>query len=99
MGLKCLVPYENRLPSLTTVIIPDGVDGKKVTTHMREVYNIEIGNGLGQLAGKCWRVGLMGYNSRLENVVALVTALREALAAQGHNCPAPSLVAARASKL
>eukprot|EP00736_Rhodelphis_marinus_P006868 Rmarinus@m.23486 len=85
MGLKCHVPRENRLPTLTTVCIPEGVDGKQVCVYLRTKYNIEIGGGLGSLAGKVWRVGLMGYNARSDVVVTLLSALREALSVQGYN--------------
>lgn len=83
LGLECLVAKEYRLPSLTTVKVPDGVDPKAVTKHLVDKYEIEIGNGLGDLAGKVWRVGLMGYNSRMEVVCTLLGALKDALAQQG----------------
>lgn len=80
MGLECHVPHENRLPSLTTVKVPDSIDSKAVARFLLTHYNIEIAAGLGQLAGKVWRVGLMGFNSRAENVLTLLGALEEALA-------------------
>ncbi len=79
LGLKCHVKKEVRLPSLTTVRIPENVDGKKVTQFLLSEFNIEMAGGLGQLAGKVWRIGLMGYNSRKENVALLLHALKEAL--------------------
>ncbi len=79
LGLQCHVPKSLRLPSLTTVRIPEGVDGKKVAQFLLSEFNIEIAGGLGQLAGKVWRIGLMGYNSRKENVALLLHALKEAL--------------------
>lgn len=79
LGLECQVDHEIRLPSLTTVRIPNGVDGKAVQQRLLKDYNIEIAGGLGELAGKVWRVGLMGYNSRRENVVTLLGALRRVL--------------------
>ncbi len=85
LGLKCQVEAQYRLPSLTTVCIPEGVDGKAVTRHLLADYNIEIGNGLGELAGKAWRVGLMGFNSRPENVTLLLTALKESLAKENYH--------------
>ena len=84
IGLECHVAWEHRLPTLTTVKIPDGVDGGKVVTFVRENYNIEIAGGLGALAGKVWRIGLMGYNSRKENAALVCAALRDALDAQGY---------------
>eukprot|EP00177_Eucheuma_denticulatum_P003080 GFKZ01005553.1.p1 GENE.GFKZ01005553.1~~GFKZ01005553.1.p1 ORF type:complete len:402 (+),score=37.50 GFKZ01005553.1:220-1425(+) len=84
LGLECLVSKEHRLPSLTTVKVPDGVDPKAVTKHFLEKYEIEIGNGLGDLAGKVWRIGLMGYNSRMDVVCTLLAAFKEALDIQGY---------------
>ena len=80
LGLSCHVEPEYRLPSLTTVRVPEGVDAKAVAGFLLSEYNIEIAGGLGELAGKVWRVGLMGFNSRPENVLLLLSALREALA-------------------
>jgi alanine-glyoxylate transaminase/serine-glyoxylate transaminase/serine-pyruvate transaminase len=79
MGLSCHVEREYRLPSLTTVRIPEEVDGKTVARRLLTEYNIEIAAGLGELAGKVWRVGLMGYNSRRENVTLLLAALGKVL--------------------
>ena len=79
LGLSCHVTPEHRLHSLTTVRVPDGVDPKAVTSRLLNEYNIEIANGLGQLAGKVWRVGLMGFNSRRENVLTLLAALKAVL--------------------
>lgn len=76
IGLECHVEKEYRLPSLTTVRIPEGVDGKAVTTRLLNEFNIEVAGGLGELGGKVWRVGLMGHNSRSENVYRLLDALR-----------------------
>lgn len=76
IGLKMHVAKEYRLPTLTTVCIPDGVDGKAVAKQLLLEHNIEVGGGLGELAGKVWRVGLMGFNSRPENVDRLVEALK-----------------------
>jgi alanine-glyoxylate transaminase / serine-glyoxylate transaminase / serine-pyruvate transaminase len=81
LGIECLVYKEYRLPSLTTARVPDGVDPKAVAQYLLQHYNIEIAGGLGQLAGKVWRIGLMGFNSRPENVLLLLTALEKALEA------------------
>lgn len=80
LGLQCHVNRDYRLPSLTTVRVPDGVDPGAVATTLREDYNIEIAGGLGELSGQVWRVGLMGYNSRPENVYRLLDALGRTLA-------------------
>ena len=79
IGLSLHVEREFRLPTLTTVRVPEGVDAKAFSRKLLDEYNIEIGNGLGELAGKVWRVGLMGYNSRKESVDKLVEAMREIL--------------------
>jgi alanine-glyoxylate transaminase / serine-glyoxylate transaminase / serine-pyruvate transaminase len=79
IGLKMHVEPQYRLPTLTTVCIPDGVDGQAVAKQLLTEHNIEIGGGLGELAGKVWRVGLMGYNSRPESVDRLVSALKQVL--------------------
>ena len=79
IGLEPYVKDEIRLPSLITVTVPDGVDARKVTAALLNDYNIEIGNGLGELAGKVWRIGLMGFNSRPENVALVTTAMDKIL--------------------
>ncbi|MEB3296206.1 MAG: alanine--glyoxylate aminotransferase family protein [Cyanobacteriota bacterium] len=72
LGLELHAPEPLRLPTLTTVRIPPGVDGKAFTLHLLNNHGIEVGGGLGDLAGKVWRIGLMGYNSRPENVDTLL---------------------------
>jgi alanine-glyoxylate transaminase / serine-glyoxylate transaminase / serine-pyruvate transaminase len=79
LGLKLHVQKEFRLPTLTTVCIPEGVDGKALSGRLLNEFNIEVGGGLGELAGKVWRVGLMGFNSRKEPVDRLLDALRQLL--------------------
>ncbi len=75
LGLTLHVQREFRLPTLTTVCIPEGVDGKAIARQLLNEHNIEIGGGLGELAGKVWRVGLMGFNSRQESVDKFLDAL------------------------
>jgi alanine-glyoxylate transaminase / serine-glyoxylate transaminase / serine-pyruvate transaminase len=79
IGLKMHVEQQYRLPTLTTVCIPEGVDGKAVAKQLLLEHNIEIGGGLGELAGRVWRVGLMGYNSRQDNVDKLIAALKQVI--------------------
>ncbi|OYD96490.1 alanine--glyoxylate aminotransferase [Nostoc sp. 'Peltigera membranacea cyanobiont' 210A] len=79
LGLSMHVEQEYRLPTLTTVRIPEGVDGKAIARQLLNEHNIEIGGGLGELAGLVWRVGLMGFNSRKESVDQLLAALRQVL--------------------
>jgi len=83
IGLQPHVEYEHRLPTLTTVKIPEGVDGGAVVKHCLKNYNIEIAGGLGELNGVVWRIGFMGYNSRKENVMTLLAAFKTALKEQG----------------
>jgi alanine-glyoxylate transaminase / serine-glyoxylate transaminase / serine-pyruvate transaminase len=79
LGLSLHVAPEFRLPTLTTVCIPDGVDDLMVRQRLLNEYNIEISGGLGELKGKVWRIGLMGYSSRPEMVQLLLGALRTIL--------------------
>ncbi|MGB3292804.1 MAG: alanine--glyoxylate aminotransferase family protein [Phormidesmis sp.] len=79
MGLTCHVPTEYRLPTLTTVRVPDGVDAKAVTSRLIDEHNLELGGGLGDLAGKVWRVGLMGYNAEKKNVDTFLAALKQVI--------------------
>lgn len=79
MGLTLHVPLEYRLPSLTTVRVPDGVDDMNVRSRLLNEFNIEIAGGLGDLKGKIWRIGLMGFSSRYENVVMVLSALKRIL--------------------
>ena len=72
LGLEMHVSEELRLPTLTTVRIPSDVDGKAFSSHLLNTHGIEVGGGLGVLAGKIWRIGLMGYNSTPENVDRLL---------------------------
>jgi len=67
---------------LNTVWIPEGIDDAAVRSRLLNEYNLEIGAGLGDLAGKVWRIGLMGYSARKENVVLATAALKEVLASQ-----------------
>ena len=79
MGLTLHVAPEHRIPSLTTVRVPEGVDEAQVRTRLREDYGIEIGAGLGPLKGKVFRIGLMGHGSQKANVTLLLAALADLL--------------------
>lgn len=79
LDLALHVPPEYRLPTLTTVRVPAGIDEAAIRRDLLTRYNIEVGAGLGELKGQVWRVGLMGYSSREENVLLLLAALRELL--------------------
>ena len=80
MGLSFVVDEAHRLPQLNAVSIPEGVDDAAVRTRLLEEHHLEIGAGLGELAGKVWRIGLMGYSSRIENVTQCLGALDAVLA-------------------
>ncbi len=79
LGLEPHVPRDIRLPTLTTVRVPKGVDEAEVRARLLKEYNIEIAGGLGELKGQVWRIGLMGHSSSRENVTLLLAALRECL--------------------
>jgi len=81
LGLELHVEEALRLPTLTTVRIPEGVDGKAFSRHLLDRFGIEVGGGLGTLAGKVWRIGLMGYNSTPENVDRLLALFESELPA------------------
>ncbi|WP_246480027.1 pyridoxal-phosphate-dependent aminotransferase family protein [Motiliproteus sediminis] len=83
MGLSLLVEPEYRLPQLNTVVVPDGVDEAAVRSQLLNRNSIEIGAGLGSLAGKVWRIGQMGHASNPRNILHCLGALESALAAQG----------------
>ena len=83
LGLDFLVPASERLMTLNTVRIPAGVDDAAVRTDLREKSNIEIGGGMGPLAGKIWRIGLMGAGATADHVDVLVSGLGAALKRAG----------------
>ena len=92
LGLELHVPLELRLPTLTTVRIPEGVDGKAFTQHLLNRHGIEVGGGLGALAGKVWRIGLMGFNSTPENVATLLNLFETELPAFRSTAPVEAAV-------
>jgi alanine-glyoxylate transaminase / serine-glyoxylate transaminase / serine-pyruvate transaminase len=97
MGLAMAVAAEHRLPQLNSVLIPEGVDDAALRTSLLQEFGLEIGAGLGALAGKTWRIGLMGFASSERNVVYCLNALEAILAQQGANVNAgKALPAARA---
>jgi len=79
MGLRLVVGEQDRLPQLNAVAIPDGVDDDAVRRRLLEEFSLEIGAGLGALAGKVWRIGLMGHSSNARNVVLCLGALEAVL--------------------
>ncbi len=96
MGLSMVVAPEDRLPMLNTINIPDGADDKVVRGALLKDFGIEIGGGLGDFAGKAWRVGLMGEACCRRNVTLFLSALETILKAEGVAINAGSLQAAAA---
>jgi alanine-glyoxylate transaminase/serine-glyoxylate transaminase/serine-pyruvate transaminase len=84
LGLTLLAEEGHRLNPLTTVSIPEGIDDGKVRRTLLNDYEIEIGGGLGEFAGKAWRVGLMGESARERNVFAVLSALETILSKEGY---------------
>lgn len=85
MGMSFIVDEPYRLPQLNSVTIPEGVDEAKVRSRLLNEFNLEIGAGLGALAGKVWRIGLMGHSSRAENILLCLGALDVVLTDMGAN--------------
>lgn len=79
LDLELLVPKGERLPQLNVVIVPDGVDEAAVRARLLSEYGLEIGAGLGALAGKVWRIGVMGYGASPRNVLYTLAALEAVL--------------------
>ncbi len=94
MGLELHAQAGHRLNVLTSVRIPDGVNDAKIRTALLNEFNMEIGGGLGQLKGKIWRIGLMGYSSTEANVLLLLHALEKLLNREGFKVQAGIGVAA-----
>jgi alanine-glyoxylate transaminase/serine-glyoxylate transaminase/serine-pyruvate transaminase len=83
LGLDYVVPEDERTPQLNMVRVPDGVDEANVRQRLLDEYDLEIGAGLGALAGDVWRIGLMGHACRPENVRLCVGALESVLDRSG----------------
>jgi alanine-glyoxylate transaminase/serine-glyoxylate transaminase/serine-pyruvate transaminase len=96
MGLELPVPEGERLPQLTVVRIPDGVEDAAVRSYLLREFSLEIGGGLGALKGKAWRIGLMGTASSRANVILALSSLAAALVQQGYQPSGDGLAAAAA---
>ena len=94
MGLVLPVAPAVRLPQLNLVSIPEGVDDARLRGELLERHGLEIGAGLGDFAGKAWRIGLMGYGSNPANVRLCLSALESALVRQGVKLDAGAAIAA-----
>lgn len=84
LGLELPVPAAERLPPLTLVSVPRGIDEARVRKFLLDEFSLEIGGGLGKFKGNAWRIGLMGASATRRNVSLCLTALGQALMAQGH---------------
>lgn len=84
MNLKLYGDQAHKMPNVTGVWIPDGINGDKLRSALLNDFNIEIGTSFGPLHGKVWRIGAMGYNARLDTVMQTLGALEVVLAAEGH---------------
>lgn len=93
LGLGFVVEEANRLPQLNAVSFPQQIDEAAVRCALLADYGLEIGAGLGALAGKVWRIGLMGYASNRKNVNLCVSALGNVLNAHGHRCDVSQAIA------
>ena len=97
MGVTFVVPERDRLPQLNLVRVPEGIDEAAVRRRLLETYSLEIGAGLGALAGKVWRIGLMGQSSSPRHVFLCLTALEQTMREFGAKLDAgAALAAARA---
>jgi alanine-glyoxylate transaminase/serine-glyoxylate transaminase/serine-pyruvate transaminase len=79
LGFRLVVEERHRLPELTTAWLPEGADDAGLRRALLDVYGIEVGGGLGEFAGKAWRIGLMGHSARERSVTTLLGALRDLL--------------------
>jgi alanine-glyoxylate transaminase/serine-glyoxylate transaminase/serine-pyruvate transaminase len=84
MGLELAAQEGYRLPQLTAVRVPEGIDDAKVRGELLRIFNTEVGAGLGPFKGKVWRIGLMGESSKRENVMLVLNALETILASMGY---------------
>jgi alanine-glyoxylate transaminase/serine-glyoxylate transaminase/serine-pyruvate transaminase len=94
MGLRYLVDEAQRLPQLNAVRVPQGIDEAEVRRALLQEYDLEVGAGLGPLAGKIWRIGLMGHTATLDNVLLCLRALGDVLGRMGHICEPDKAVSA-----
>jgi alanine-glyoxylate transaminase/serine-glyoxylate transaminase/serine-pyruvate transaminase len=97
LGLPCLVAPGLRTPMLTSVRLPDGVDDQALRGCLRQRHRIEIGAGLGPLAGRIVRIGLMGHGARTEHVLRVLAALGDGLHAQGRRVDVAAALRAAAA--
>lgn len=94
IGIEFAAQAGHQLPTLNAVHIPPGIDDARVRRRLLEEFGIEIGGGLGAFKGKVWRIGLMGYGSRVANVLILLAALEQLLSQEGHSLKEGASIAA-----
>jgi (S)-ureidoglycine-glyoxylate aminotransferase len=97
MGLKLYGDQAHKMPNVTGVYVPEGVDGEAVRRALLEQHSIEIGTSFGPLRGRIWRIGTMGYNARAEAVRQTLDALEAVLSQQKHKVPRGAAVDAALS--
>ena len=98
MGLSLATAAGHRLPQLTCVLIPEGIDDLTVRKRLLKDWGVEIGGGLGPFKGKAWRIGLMGHSSRRENVTLVLSAIETCLRDLGYRAE-PGTAVARPPKI
>jgi alanine-glyoxylate transaminase/serine-glyoxylate transaminase/serine-pyruvate transaminase len=96
MGLSMVVPESERLPMLNSIFIPEGVQDAAVRSVLLNDFGLEIGGGLGEFAGKVWRVGLMGHSCCRSNVFLFLSSLQVAMLKQGYRAASDPMQAADA---
>jgi len=94
MGLTLYGDISHKMPNVTGVVIPEGVDGEGVRTALLSEFNLEIGTSFGPLRGRIWRIGTMGYNANETNVLFCLSSLEAVLRQQGFRPPADAALAA-----
>ncbi len=94
MGLTLYGDISHKMPNVTGVVIPEGVDGEGVRAALLSEFNLEIGTSFGPLRGRIWRIGTMGYNANETNVLFCLSSLETALRQQGFRPPADAALAA-----
>ena len=99
MGLALFADPEAILDPLTTIVVPEGIDGAQVQRQLYTDYSIEIGGGLGALQWKIWRIGLMGESCKASNVLLVLSALEHILPQQGYHKVYGAAVAAAQNAL
>ncbi|MDI1295912.1 MAG: alanine--glyoxylate aminotransferase family protein [bacterium] len=94
MGLTVFGDDAHRMTNVTGVFIPDGIDGERVRTAMRDHFEIEIGSAFGPLQGRIWRIGAMGYNAMKHKILLTLGALEACLRLEGFALPAGEAITA-----